>query len=160
MKRVEKVASYLIQRYEAEYNEKLDKVKLQALLYFAQRESFIQADEPLFDAIIYGHGKQVIIKEVEKALNDGTLYMYYSDDSDNDETFTIIMDNVMKHYAKKSPQSLYRLIWGQICWKRMQKNQPEQAIVYKPIYPKDIIEDAEKIKERIKVLGFLNLYDE
>lgn len=157
MKRVEKVASYLNQRYEDEYNEKLDKVKLQALLYFAQRESFIQVGEPLFDATIYGHGTEVIIKEVEKTLKDNTLHTHYSDDAD--KTLHIIMDNVMKHYAQKSSQSLYRLIWGQICWKRMQERQPEQVMTYKPIFLEDIAEDAEKIKERIKGLKLLNLYD-
>ena len=45
---VVKVASYISRRYEREYGSQIDEMKLHKLLYFAQRESLIQLDQPLF----------------------------------------------------------------------------------------------------------------
>ena len=45
---VVKVASYISRRYEREYGSQIDEMKLHKLLYFAQRESIIQLDQPLF----------------------------------------------------------------------------------------------------------------
>ena len=50
MEDVMNVAAYIINRYLAEYNQPIDEMKLHKLMYFAQRESFIQTDQPLFDA--------------------------------------------------------------------------------------------------------------
>lgn len=44
---VVKVASYISRRYEREYGSPIDEMKLHKLLYFAQRESLIQIDQPL-----------------------------------------------------------------------------------------------------------------
>ena len=43
-----KVASYIFERYKAQEKTKIDEMKLHKLLYFAQRECFIQKNEPLF----------------------------------------------------------------------------------------------------------------
>lgn len=41
------VASYIYNRYLCEYGMPIDEMKLHKLMYFAQRESFIQNNKPL-----------------------------------------------------------------------------------------------------------------
>lgn len=48
MEDVIKVASYVCLRYEKEYGERIDEMKLHKLLYLIQRESIIQTGEPMF----------------------------------------------------------------------------------------------------------------
>lgn len=43
-----KVASCIFERYKAQEKTIIDEMKLHKLLYFAQRECFIQKGEPLF----------------------------------------------------------------------------------------------------------------
>ena len=42
------VAAYICDRYEKDFGEKIDEMKLQKLMYFAQRESLIRSGKPLF----------------------------------------------------------------------------------------------------------------
>ena len=44
---VVKVASYISRRYEQTFGVRIDEMKLHKLLYFVQRETLIQTDEPL-----------------------------------------------------------------------------------------------------------------
>ena len=67
------VASYIYNRYSAEFNSKIDEMKLHKLLYFTQRESLIQNDTPLFDAVFYGWKYGPILKEIREAYRDGAL---------------------------------------------------------------------------------------
>ena len=46
MEDVMNVAAYITNRYLVEYNQPIDEMKLHKLMYFAQRESFIQANQP------------------------------------------------------------------------------------------------------------------
>ena len=46
---VNKVASYICNRYKTEFNEKVSEMKLHKLLYFTQRESLIQKGQPMFE---------------------------------------------------------------------------------------------------------------
>ena len=41
MKDMKTVASYICNRYQREFGEKIDEMKLHKLMYFAQRESLI-----------------------------------------------------------------------------------------------------------------------
>lgn len=44
------VAAYIVSRYSVENNGcMIDEMKLHKLLYFAQKESYIQTDKPLFN---------------------------------------------------------------------------------------------------------------
>ena len=54
MENVMNVAAYITNRYLEEYKQPIDEMKLHKLMYFAQRESFIQNNQPLFDATFYG----------------------------------------------------------------------------------------------------------
>ena len=53
MENLMSVASYVFNRYQETMGEKIDEMKLHKLLYFAQRESIIQRNEPLFSEDFY-----------------------------------------------------------------------------------------------------------
>ncbi len=48
MEKVTDIASYIYQRYQKQFGKCIDEMKLHKLLYFTQRESIIQTDEPIF----------------------------------------------------------------------------------------------------------------
>ena len=73
MQKVMDVATYIIKRYQSEYKQPIDEMKLHKLMYFAQRESFVQINEPLFDATFYGWKYGPVLKEVRSASKDGTI---------------------------------------------------------------------------------------
>ena len=49
MEKLMDVASYVYNRYQETNGKRIDEMKLHKMLYFAQRESYIQRDEPLFE---------------------------------------------------------------------------------------------------------------
>ena len=50
---VDEIAYYIIREYKAKYHHSIDLKKIGKLLYFAQRESYIVRDMPLFEEEIY-----------------------------------------------------------------------------------------------------------
>lgn len=62
------VAAYICNRYNADFNERIDEMKLHKLLYFAQREALIQRNEPLFEATFYGWKFGPILKGNQRGL--------------------------------------------------------------------------------------------
>ena len=53
MEKLIDVASYIYNRYLETKGEAIDEMKLHKMLYFAQRESIIQNNEPLFEESFY-----------------------------------------------------------------------------------------------------------
>lgn len=155
MEDVKKVAAYILKRYENEYGEKIDEMKLHKMLYFAQRESIIQTGKPLFESTFYGWKYGPVVKEIRAAFKDDTLESYFNDDFD--DAFYLIMDNVFENYAGKTSWSLSRLTHGEISWQNSRKGISEQEKSDNPIKIEDIEKDAERIKARIKMLEDLGL---
>ena len=48
MEKVLAVAKHLFTMYKEEFHKNMDEMKMHKLMYFSQRESLIQHDEPLF----------------------------------------------------------------------------------------------------------------
>lgn len=142
MKNISKVEEYISNEYRKIYQQEVDKEKLNKLLYFVQRESFIVRNRPLFDACFYGTKYGVsVVNENHNIKN--TL-------SKKEEE---IINSVIDEYAKKSPMSLYRILYGEISWNNSRKHIDERGIG-KKISNEDIRKDAMRIKERQKFLRF------
>ena len=73
MENVLDVASYVYNKYQSTYGEQISEMKLQKLLYFIQREFFIQNNRPLFNAVFYAWKYGPVLKEVRIAYQQGTL---------------------------------------------------------------------------------------
>ena len=117
MEDVMNVAAYITNRYLAEYKQPIDEMKLHKLMYFAQRESFIQNHKPLFNAIFYGWKYGPILKEVRSAFKDKTIESLQPHEFNED--LTSLFDRIFKDYAEKSSWSLSRLTHGELSWKNL-----------------------------------------
>jgi uncharacterized phage-associated protein len=80
MENLMSVASYVFNRYQDTMGEKIDEMKLHKLLYFAQRESIIQKNEPLFAEVFYGWKFGPILKEIRNAYRDNTFFNVVDED--------------------------------------------------------------------------------
>lgn len=155
MENVLSVAAYVYKRYNETYGQRIDEMKLHKMLYFAQRESLIQTNEPLFDATFYGWKYGPVLKELRTAYKDDTLMDNYSQDTHLH--IQPIMDKVFADYAEKSSWSLSRLTHGETSWKNARIGVPQNANSDEAIRIDDIRLDAQRIKERRNMLDYYGL---
>lgn len=140
------IASYIFNRYENEYNSKIDEMKLHKLLYFAQRESLIQNREPLFDAVFYGWKYGPILKEICLAYKNNLFCAQIP--KPVIDRITLIMDQVFEKYAGKDSWSLSRLSRGEYAWKSSRVGIPDGVNSDNAMSLDDIRVDADRIRER------------
>lgn len=153
MEKLMNVASYVFNRYQDTTGEKIDEMKLHKLLYFAQRESIIQENKPLFAEVFYGWKFGPVLKEIRNAYRNNSFL------NNVDEKIVSrikkIMDKVFEEYASRDSWSLSRLTHGEISWKNSRKNIPDGENGDNPMKLEDIVKDAERIKQRR--IGLANL---
>ena len=149
------VASYIFNRYQEAKGEKIDEMKLHKMLYFAQRESFIQNDEPLFAETFYGWKFGPVLKEIRAAYRDNTFLS--SVDDSVIARIQSVMDKVFEEYADKDSWSLSRVTHGEIAWKNSRKGVSDGVNSDYPIANEDIRKDAERVRIRRQGLAKLGL---
>lgn len=149
------VASYVCNRYYDEFNSRIDEMKLHKLLYFAQRESLIQRNTPLFDATFYGWKYGPILKEIRTAYKDNSFYEKVSESVIVD--IKDIMDKVFAEYAAKDSWSLSRLTHGEYSWKQSRIGISDGENGDNPMKLSDIKVDADRIRDRREMLSQLGL---
>ena len=147
MEDVLNVAAYLAQRYSLECGQQIDESKLHKLMYFTQKECFIQTGMFLFDATFYGWKYGPVLKEIL----DTTLISI--EPKDFISNCFPILNKVFESYAGKESWSLSRLTQGELSWKnsRLLENADNLMSL------EDIRKDAKRIKfrrEMLKKLGF------
>ena len=149
------IASYIYNRYENENGNKIDEMKLHKLMYFSQRESLIQDNVPLFDAIFYGWKFGPILKEIRTAYKEDSFYKEVS----QDVVMRIlpIMNKVFEEYATKDSWSLSRLTHGELSWKNSRIGVEEGSNSDNPMRLEDIREDAKRIRKRRELLSQFGL---
>lgn len=155
MENVMNVAAHIAHRYFSEYGQQIDEMKLHKLMYFAQRESFIQTNEPLFNATFYGWKYGPILKEIRSAYKDGTFPFILPVEFTRD--CSVILDRVFTDYSGKESWSLSRLTHGELSWKNSRIGISDEDNSNNPMSIDDIKKDAERIKARRKMLIELGL---
>ena len=155
MEKLMDVASYIFNRYFETKGERIDEMKLHKMLYFAQRESLIQNEEPLFAEIFYGWKFGPILKEIRNAYKENTFLEIISEDVIN--RIKPVMDKIFEEYADKDSWSLSRLTHGEIAWKNSRKGIPDGENSDNPIDINDIAKDAERVRLRRAGLAKLGL---
>lgn len=149
------VASYVYNRYKSENGACIDEMKLHKLMYFAQRESLIQDNEPLFDAVFYGWKFGPILKEIRIAYRDGAFYDVVP--GDMIARISDVMNKVFEEYSAKDSWSLSRLTHGELSWKRSRVGIADGVNGDNPMRLEDIREDAERIRQRRAMLAQFGL---
>ena len=70
MENMRNVAGYIAIRYKKDFGTEIDEMKLHKMMYFAQRESYVMHDEPLFEGVFYGWKFGPILKEIRKLYKE------------------------------------------------------------------------------------------
>lgn len=148
MKDVKTVAAYLCSRYQAAYGERIDEMKLHKLLYFAQRESLIRTNEPLFEGDFQGWRFGPVLPAIREAYKNDDFGACPQDLGDA----KAIADYVFDEYAEKDSWSLSRLTHGEISWKRSRKGVAPSESSANVIPLEDIRQDADRMRQRLTML--------
>lgn len=145
------VAAYLCSRYEKEFGEKIDEMKLHKLMYFAQRESLIRTGEPLFRATFRGWKYGPVLKELREPYRNPELLPKVKEK--DAAALAPVMDVIFSEYAGKDSMSLSRLTHGEISWKKSRKGISPAENSDKPMNLGDIRLDAQRIRQRREQLA-------
>jgi uncharacterized phage-associated protein len=147
MLNVLQVAAYLIKRYYDKYKSKMDEMKLHKLLYFTQRESIIQTNNPMFsesfEAWQYGP-VMVSVREAYANDNFGEL------PNENElAPYQEIFNYVIENYSNRSSWTLCLLSHAEESWKKAREGYSENATnCHKHIILDDIRRDAVIARQR------------
>ena len=147
------VAGYLYHRYKEEYLCVIREMKLHKLMYFAQRESFIQNGEPLFEGFFHAWKYGPVLNEIRAIYRNENFSLLEKTALKSAEVKNLI-DMVYDSLANKDSWSLSSLTHLEYSWKNARKGLPEDAPCDAVIKNEDIMLDAKRIKDRRK---FANL---
>ena len=121
MEKMLNVAKALYDMYYEQSGTHMDEMKMHKLMYFAQRESLMYNDEPLFEGAFYGWKYGPVLKEVRSE------YHYYSSapfanvvEKVSEGTLELLR-SVMKQYGSLSSWDLSRLSHEEFSWKKARK---------------------------------------
>lgn len=109
------VAKLLCDMYKEAFHCEIDEMKTHKLMYFAQRESLILFDEPLFDDECFRGWKfGPVLKCVRDAFRNSSLKDISPSSSDRAKE---VIDCVIKRYGSLSAWTLSGLSHQEISWK-------------------------------------------
>ena len=152
MEDVVKIASYICQRYQDQFGQRIDEMKLHKLLYFAQRESLIQLDKPLFSAQFEAWKYGPVLVEIRQLYKDDKLHESLSPESI--ERLAGVFEVIFSHYAPKDSWSLSILTHGELSWQKARYGIGEDDFCSAHIQIEDIRKDAERIRQRRSALEY------
>lgn len=151
MNNVIDIARYICRKYKETFGHNIDEMKLQKLMYFAQRESLIQTGEPLFNETFRGWKYGPVLKELRTPYTLGWLF---KDGEEIDSSrFGTVVNLVFDRYADKDSWNLSTLSHGEYCWQKSRDGINENANSDNEISIDDIRVDAKRISERRKMLN-------
>lgn len=143
MEKIINVAQYVFTEYKKVTGEVIDDMKLQKLLYFAQRESLALTNAPLFDGEFEGWKYGPVCREIRGSITpDGII------DADSDVSFECkyIINNIIQEYGSLASWKLSQLSHKEVSWNNARIGlQPWENGTQK-LSLDDIREDAKKIR--------------
>jgi uncharacterized phage-associated protein len=144
MERILDVAQFIFDEYFKITATKIDEMKLQKLLYFAQRESFAITGEPLFKSPLKGWKYGPVSQKVRSVFTNDTGINATTKEISPDSMY--IIKNVILTYGKYASWKLSEMSHQEISWKnsRIGLNAGENG--HKIMKLEDIKKDAEKVR--------------
>ena len=145
MANLKNFAYYMIESHKNTTSSQLNsELKLQKLLYFAQRESLALTGKPLFDNFFEGWEHGPVLTDIryffEEDYSDG-----YDSDSLND-TDKFIIDSVIHKYAKYDAWYLRNLSHEEYSWTKSREGLHPRSPGNKTIRISDIRKDAQNVR--------------
>lgn len=155
---VAKVAAYICQRYQQEFHEQIDEMKLHKLLYFMQRECLVQKGEPLFPEVLHAWKYGPVMPQIRQLFKEGKLTDLPSQQEIT--AYITVFDEVFKEYAHSHPLTLVSISHSELSWKRARVGYGKYDSSDVPMKLDDIREDAKHYMEHVALLkiqrDFLN----
>ena len=143
--KIDRVASYICLRYQQGFGARIDEMKLHKLLYFAQRESIIQLDKPLFQDCFEAWKYGPVMVSIRQKYRYDALHEDLT--IEEKEYYKQVFDTVFETYAVKDSWSLSNITHGEFAWQEARKMvttmQPHAIIM-----TDNIKKDAERVKIR------------
>ena len=113
------VAKALYDMYYEQNGVHMDQMKMHKLMYFAQRESLMYNNEPLFEGAFYGWKYGPVLKEVRSAYMNNS---FLSKSFDKVSTCTVeLLKSVLERYGSLSSWKLSSLSHEEFSWKKARK---------------------------------------
>lgn len=143
MERILDVAQFIFDEYGKLSGKSIDEMKLHKLLYFAQRESYAIAGEPLFSEELYGWKYGPVSTDVR---------MRFSETGIEAETHEIhpnaayLLKNVILEYGSFASWKLSELTHQETSWLNSRAGLLPSDIGTTPLCLEDIKKDAEKVR--------------
>lgn len=131
------VASYIATRYQAEKGTRIDEMKLQKLMYLAQRESLARNDKPLYEADIEGWRFGPVLPDLRAYYKQDKLEEVKALNEDQS-----VVDAVYDKYAGWDSLQLSYMTHDEICWRKSRKGVRPTDSSSEPISLDDIRLDA------------------
>lgn len=163
MTEVKKLARYLVFEYEKYTSSHFEgsELKLQKLLYLAQRESIALLGAPLFNEKIEGWIHGPVIPEIRFFFENDYSSISNEELDSISERSKYIIDNVIDQYAKYETWTLRDLTHEEECWKKSRAGLSEDEPGNVKITVEDIKEDAQKVRQYDHVWGmYLDEFDD
>jgi len=139
MESVFDVAQYIYKEYKRISNQVIDEMKLQKLLYYAQRESFAITGEPMFDAEFEGWKYGPVCRAVREVFTiDGIYAKCEAISSEN----ACIVNNVINKFGPIESWKLSQLLQQETSWINSRKRLQDGEIGLNKIKLDDIKYDV------------------
>lgn len=106
--------------YDLYYQQKgvcMDEMKMHKLMYFSQRESLMNTNEPLFNGVFYGWKYGPVLKEVKDQYFGDIVPFAYVSGTVCKETVDLLQ-NVLERYGSLSLWKLSSLSHKEFSWKK------------------------------------------
>lgn len=143
MERAINVAQYIYEEYKKVAQESIDNLKLQKLLYFAQRESIAITGVPMFSDALEGWRYGPVCREVwssfsPRGVTGGNSHISYE--------AKYIINNVIQEYGVLESWRLSELSHNEVSWKNARRELDPEENGNTPLRLSDIQEDARKVR--------------
>ena len=147
MSKTDDVVKYLIYAYEQISNSRFEsqELKLQKLMYFAQRESFALTGKELFASDFEGWIHGPVLPELRYYFEQD--YVPYNGDSSTlNETDKYVIESVIHKYGQYDAWYLRNLSHEERSWQKSRKGLKDSESGNQLISKSDIRKDAEKVR--------------
>lgn len=144
MERILDVAQFIFDEYLKITETKIDEMKLQKLLYFAQRECFAITGEPLFKSALKGWKYGPVSQKVRSVFMSDTGINATTKEISPDAMY--IIRNVIYTYGKYASWKLRKISHQEISWKNSRIGLKSGENGNRTMKLEDIKKDAEKVR--------------
>lgn len=140
METLKDVMHYYETLYLHRYESRLDEMKMHKLLYFAQRESFVRSNEPLFNEDFHGWRYGPVLHEVRSYYANGCVQERAV--IQLSESARELLDYVFDEYAGVDSWTLSLLSHDEFSWKQSRRGLSDTENGDRLLDKDDIRKDA------------------